>query len=343
LSIASKRLSAYVDDFVAQALKEGRLPEPLEVRRALNKFARDRVADGPSLKMRKQSRRGQMDVDGHNAMVGEIVSDLNFLFAEQVDQANRLLHAVNESEIKYEAFLYQIDTLGDLLETLLLVEPKASGFFFSVGDEFRSLSLVDQEQTTARVDLAAGVVTLPVAGGARKIPMPHLAKKTNAAVVSDDPDSVVQSGLLPGAKYGYAFDDTVRAWQHRIQSTRANGWSGSITMPIAMYVPRVDAGAALTLAPETIEMYISRVDLDGLAGTEMQAKVLYSVDGKNYMGIPGHDWLILEGRRQSLYFPKLKVEFLTTTRISWASAISQSTTRALLSRAMWLARPWIRI
>jgi hypothetical protein len=312
VSIATKRLTAYLDQVAQEAMKSGRLPDPVEVRRALAIFARDRTLDGPSLKIRSQPYRGTFDVEGHNLMVGEIVEDLGFLFAEQVDQANRLLRAVNDTEVKYGAFMHQIDTLEDLLEVLLLVEPKSTGYFYSVGDQFRDLAKVDQENTTAELQTQAGLVTLPIAAGVRKIGMPHLAERADIVVINDDDEAVVGSMVLPGSKYGYAFDDTARGWQQRIVSSSADGWSGYITVPVSAQPARTDTGggAELPQALETREIYISRIDLDGLNETVMEVKILHSIDGENYFNLPGYDWVKLEGRRQSLYFERTKIEFL---------------------------------
>lgn len=312
MSIAAKRLVSYLDQIAQEVMKSGRLPDPIEVRRALAVFARTRTLDGPSLNLRRQPYRGEFDVGGHNLMVGEIVEDLGFLFAEQVDQANRLLRAVNDTEVKYGAFIHQIDTLEDLLEVLLLIEPKSTGYFYSVGDRFRDLSKIDQDNTTAELEVGSGLVTLPVAAGMRKIGMPHLSNRSSVNVISNNDEPVLWTGVLQGSKYGYAFDDTIRGWQHKIISESPDGWAGYFTLPVSAQMPRADSGggAMLPQPAATQEIYISRIDLEGLAGTVMEVKVMHSIDGENYFGIAGYDWIKLEGRRQSLYFERTKVEFL---------------------------------
>ena len=51
-------------------------------------------------------------------------------------------------------------------------------------DRFRDFSKIDQSQTTADVEITSGVVHLPMVAGVSKIPLPHLAERSNIVVVS---------------------------------------------------------------------------------------------------------------------------------------------------------------
>lgn len=312
MSIASKRILAKLDQLTREAMMSGSMPDPAIIRGELAKFLRQSSPSGPTAKFRPQQYRTTFNVDNYNTMVQEIAEDLHFSYAEQVDQANRLLKAIDETETRHAALMHQADILDDLLTILLLAEPKASGYFYAMLDRFRDLSKVDMSQTTAETDLNSGSVFLPMTAGSRKIPFSYLSTKPDVIVTSDDPAKVVTQGNIPGHIFGNAFTDVSNAWQYRIVSVSPDGWSGSITIPVSAMDPRVsvDGVASVSAQSQTREIYVSRIDLNGIQTSQVDVQVLYSLDGRNFLKIPGYDWLPLDGRVQSLIFSRLKMEFL---------------------------------
>lgn len=309
MTLSSKRLIAKLDEIIRESMIAGYVPDPVAVQRILNTYAQGRDLSNPSMLLRSQPRRGQFQIDSFNNMLAEIISDLNFSFAEQVDQANRLIRSINEADTKHTSFMTQINLLADAFEHLLLIEPKANGYFYALGDSFRDLSKVDLENTTAEVDLSSSAAYLPMQAGTRKIAMPHLAERTSIIVTSNQPETVIEHGPVGGSQFGQAFDDTYGGWMYRIVSSSQDGWTGHITIPISMNPPRTDAGgtAQLTQVLETQEIYISRIDIEGLQNCYVEARILYSLDNKNFLIL--NDWVDIT-RKQSLFFPRTKVEFI---------------------------------
>ncbi|MBU1067057.1 hypothetical protein KKE60_04690, partial [Patescibacteria group bacterium] len=271
MSIASKRILAKLDQLTQESMKSGSMPDPAAIREELARFLQQSTPSGPTAKFRPQQYRTTFSVNNYNTMVREIAEDLHFSYAEQVDQANRLLKAIDETETRHAALMYQADILDDLLTILLLAEPKASGYFYAMLDRFRDLSKVDMSQTTAETDLNSGSVFLPMTAGSRKIPFSYLSTKRDAIVTSDDPATVFTQGNIPGHVFGNAFTDVSNSWQYRIVTSSPDGWSGHITIPVSVVDPRTDIGgtAAVSDQPTTREIYASRIDLNGIQTSQV--------------------------------------------------------------------------
>lgn len=312
MSIASKRILAKLSEIIEASMQSGTMPDPADVQSELAKFVRTSLPNGPISVFRPQQYRGTFNIASYDSMVAEIVEDLQFSFAEQVDQANRLLKALDEVDTRHGAFMHQVDTLSDLLDVLLLSEPRASGYFYAIIDNLRDLAKVDMSQTTAEVDLASGSVFLPMTMGSKKIPFDYLSTKRDIAVVSDEPSKIFTQGTIPGHIFGNAFTDVSNAWQYKLVSSDPNGWTGYITIPVSVVTPRTDVGGTASVSDElqTREIRVSRIDLHGIQTSTLEVRVLYSLDGQNYLKIPGYDWLPLDGRVQSLVFERIKLEFL---------------------------------
>lgn len=312
MSIAAKRVLAKLEEITRESLQSGVMPDPAYVQAELARFLRNWIPNGPISKYRAQQYRGTFNKDSYESMVSEIVEDLQFAFAEQVDQANRLLKAIDETDTRHSAFMHQVDTLNDLLEVLLLSNPKGAAYFDALMDNFRDMSKIDQSQTTVDVDISSGSVLLPMVADSRKIPFDYLSTKSDVVVVSDDPSKVQTQGTIPGHTFGAAFTDVSNAWQYRVVSISPDGWSGYITIPVSVVDPRTDVGgtASVSNTLQTREIHVSRIDLHGIQTNSLDVRLLYSLDGQNYLRLPGYDWVPLDGRIQTFVFERLKLEFL---------------------------------
>jgi len=139
-------------------------------------------------------------------MLLEAIDDVDLLHADLLANTARAIRLLNRSDLVYRTIRYEADRMSDLLEDLLLTQPGASTFLFSVYDQFHDLAKVDQANTTARVDTEEGKVTLnPNEEATIRIRFSHLIDQEEAEISLDR--DVLVSATVPGSQFGNAFDD----------------------------------------------------------------------------------------------------------------------------------------
>jgi hypothetical protein len=312
MSIYNRRVDELLEEITKWALVEGRVPTPVESTRKLKELLEGVDPSLPRMQLRVQPSRTRFDRAGFNSSVEEAVADLSLLYAEGVDTLTRVINGLNQDDINHRALAYQLSIIDDILESLLLAEPGASGYFFSVFDSFNDLAKVDQEDTTAEVDLGGGVVRLPIAGGVKKLDLGFLQNRVRANLRIHSQSQLLGSRLIQGSKFGHLFNDIIGdVWGVEVESG-IDDVEIEFTIPIASALDRGIAQTPKVLATvETISAIISRVEIEPMSVTPMAVDVLFSLDGSNFVRLPGINQSIeLADKKVSLTFEETRVKFL---------------------------------
>lgn len=308
MSISETRVKQVFEEISKQSLLEGYVPTPDEVVNRFTQWSQQNDPSRPRMKLRPQGYRKRFNRENFNTMVEEMVGDLQLLFGESVGNITRVLKGLNSDDIRYRALSYQLRILDDLLEDILLAEPSASNYFFGVFDSFNDLSKTDMAETTADVDLNAGIVRLPIKGGVNRLDLARVMTgrhRSGMKVKPEQNDLRVQ--LIAGSRFDYAFNDVDgQAWQEEVTTTFEGPLSAEITFPINLRDPFVEPDLA-----ETTALPISKIEIDPVLSSAASLDVLYSVDGVNYIKVPNHPTVIqLMDQRVSITFQSTIARFL---------------------------------
>lgn len=325
MSLYQARIDEILEEITRWALIEGRVPTSIETIRYMREALKVSDPATPRMQLRFQPYRSKFNRTAFNSTVEEAVDDLNLLYQEGVDTMTRILNGLNADDINHRALSYQLSIVDDLLESLLLAEPAAASYFFNAYDSFNDLSKVDVDNTTAEVDLNTGSARLPIVGGTKKLHLGFLQDRMRANTQHITDGRVTVSRLLPGTKFGHLFNDIIGdAWAEEVQANVPN-MTIEFTIPIA--VNRVDGvtqEAKQLVAIESIAQTISRVELDPLATAPMMADVFYSIDGQNFMRLPGYNQSAqLEDKKHSFNFPSTLVKYLRVRLSKSADDVAQ--------------------
>lgn len=313
MSIERRRVSEILEKASEEFLVEGRVPPPHEVQVKLNEWLQANTPGSPRMQLRMQPFRSKFDRASFNKSVTEALEDLDLLFAENLDIATRVTKGLNGDDVRYKAFRYQLGIIDDALENLLLVEPAATSYFASVFDTFNDMGNVNQDDTTAEVDLETGSVRLPVVGGVGRVNLGFMRNRARANLRFVPETAVQSSDLLAGTRFGNLFDDLIgNVWAAQVTTNEDVELGAEFTIPVAVVLDRGSTPIPRTLATmETMAKRISRIDLEPHTPTPMGMYVEYSVDGRNYTRIPGFpDPILLEDKRVQLNFISTLVRYL---------------------------------
>jgi hypothetical protein len=312
MSIYERRVDQILEEITKWALIEGRVPTAVESTRKLKELLEGKDPSVPRMQLRMQGYKSRFNRSAFNKSFEEAIGDLGLLYAETVDALTRVINGLNADDVNHKALSYQLSIIDDLLESLLLAEPNASGYFFSVFDSFNDLSKADQANTTADIDLASGTVRLPAAGGIKKLDLGFMVDRARANLAFTTPGRVLSSKLIPGTRFGYIFDDIIGdAWGEEIRTDNDN-LEIEFTIPVAtssiMGIPQAIRDTATA---ETISATVSRIEIEPLLASPALVDVFYSLDGQNFTRLPGHEQSVeMLDKRVVCTFGEILIKFL---------------------------------
>jgi hypothetical protein len=313
MSIEDTRMRQILAEAAREALVAGRIPLQGELKRNLIELTKLTPPSMPRMQMRLQAYRSRFDREAFNKSTNEALADLSLLYGENVDTVVRVLNGINADDVDYKSLRYQLSLIDDILESLLLAEPGATGYFFSAYDSFNDLSKVDQGQTTADVNLDTGAVYLPVAGGVNRIDLGFLQNRVRAGLKFDPPQNVTGVAMIGGTKFGNMFNDVIGdVWIEEAQATVEGPISAEFIFPVATksnkgVVTKQDDLSTM----ETVKAEVSRIEVDPASVSPMSLQILYSIDGANYTQLPNWPNAVeLRDKKFSFTFPSIGVKFL---------------------------------
>jgi hypothetical protein len=156
MNVNEARLRQITQKILLEMLKDGTIPSAPTLVRAQQNVLRDR---NPSNPLSDQPREGvwfreSASSSKLNRMLNLIVDDLDVLYDSFLDSEQK----IEASYFRALAELKRIDretkSLLGRVNRLLLTEKNTEGFLLTVGDDFVDASKVDQDLTTAIVDLS---------------------------------------------------------------------------------------------------------------------------------------------------------------------------------------------
>lgn len=174
-----------IQSLLAEYYKEGRIPRPVEFEAAINALLEKYPPGQPRLKLRPQERKTKLNLEAFNQQTTEIGYDLNLLYKALIDVIERSTTYVASAQGVSSIYDAQLEVLKDKLDTLIATHKNAGSYLLSYTESFNNLSGIDQNETTATVDIENRVCTLRrAAKGTTKVILDHMIQSpTNTTVV----------------------------------------------------------------------------------------------------------------------------------------------------------------
>lgn len=247
----------------------------------------------PFFELREQIHRGKFRVDWQNDMFRQAGVDLRLLFDQNVEVVETLLGHLALAEVTGRRTGLEIRALQSLLEDQLLTSQRGTNFFFTVFDDFTDLAKVDQVQSDVAIDLENDLITLAPESSTKRLSMAHLINQVAAPLTLIEPQTGI-ARLVPGTKFGNAFEDLLTAWQHQILIEQQSPIEIAVTIPV---VPSGQPSEEIT-----------KIQLHSLSPTPFTVFPLWAKDSvtfSRFQGVP--DPIRVENEVAVIEFPPTRV------------------------------------
>lgn len=287
MSIAQIQIRKIVSNVIKEALQRGVLPTINYVREKVSGRMQEYPPGLPSMKLRPIEYREKSSSDEWNLTIDELHEDLDVLYEEMVDEAERILVNFSYIEVEKRKVERKLRKLESNIDEFLLINNNPYGYIHSFTEDFSDLSNTDHSETNSYVDLRAGEVTpMPTKSGTIKLDLSdaHIQEKL---ITSDG--VLLSEGLNPIEN---AVDDSENtSWIHKIVSDK----------------PR-DISYRVRITP-TSTKDTSRITILPHITDSMTITVRVTEDGHNWQTVrqgPAEKLIIID-------FPSLKLKDLDIT------------------------------
>jgi hypothetical protein len=230
---------------------------------------------GPTMQLYLQEANTKFNVEAYNRMMEDILFDIEILYDSILEKSEDVMRQFNSAEVSYRSQQTQLSAIMGILDNLLFTTRNGDDYFFGVFDTFNTLDKVDLNKSSKNiVDLAEGCLQLPYSmPSAKRHELPHLVKSNAGNIQVRSFNGKKTRGKNGGNSiYGYAFSDINTIWRYEVISESQDGVELLFTFPLNQN----ESIARLT-----------RVELSVPSGGGMTARLLYSLDGENYIRPPG--------------------------------------------------------
>lgn len=238
----------------------------------------------------------------YNAFFERVKSDLEAAYKEIWDRMADGIESFDNWRIKIERLKKRLLDLEGRIDALLLLRADTAGYFAFVEDNFVDLSKVDQDRTTARVDVVNHAVTINDSLQDTGVVNLNAIDLGEATFVMLTRENLLSSREAPRSEVRHAVQDADHAWQHRVRSLRGN--------------LRVSGEFKVQLGTSPVE--ISRVEM-GIHASNTNASMIivamYSADNYNWYNFPTDNYVQSVDDRTLFVFPKTEmmwVKFIMT-------------------------------
>lgn len=283
MSIKQRQVHALTEKVLKEYYQDGYIPTVEEVVRRVNEMLGGRPFGLPITKFRPARSRGKSVPEDWNKTIDEISTDLELLYAESLEQINRIMVDFDYYEVERRRLERQIEEAENRIEQLLLLNDNADGYLYSVYDDFKTLNKIDMENTSAWIDFNFSEVCLPY------------SKVGNVKINLDPPkgelittDKIISSTSLQGAGFENIVDDSLNTyWLHEVVSEVPQEISYKLTFTL-----KGEPSTRLVIDPHVSgpTTFTARYTEDGhnwmnFGSSHSQEKIVYDFYEAHFVGI----------------------------------------------------------
>jgi hypothetical protein len=233
----------------------------------------------------------------YNAFFERVKSDLEAVYKEIWDRMADGVESFDNWRIKIERLKKRLLDLENRIDALLLLRADTAGYFAFVEDNFVDLSKVDQDLTTARVDVVNHAVTINDSLEDTSAVNLNSIDLGEATFVMLTREHLLSSHEAPGSEVRHAVQDADRAWQHRVRSLRGD----------------IQTSGEFKVQLGTSSVEVSRVEVGIHASNTNTSMILvgmYSNDNYNWYNFPTDNYVQSVDDRALFVFPKTEMQWV---------------------------------
>jgi hypothetical protein len=233
----------------------------------------------------------------YNAFFSRVKSDLEAVYQETWDRMADSMESFDNWRVKMERLKKRLLDLESRIDALLMLRADTAGYFAFVEDNFVDLSKVNQDETTARVDVVNHAVTINDVLEETSVVNLNAIDLGKATFTILTREHLLASREAPGSEVRHAVQDADHSWQHRVRSFEGN----------------VSTSGEFKLELGTSSVEISRIEIGIHASntnTSMIIVGMYSTDNYNWYNLPTDNYVQSVDDRALFIFPKTQMQWV---------------------------------
>ena len=244
----------------------------------------------------------ESSADKYNMFFERTKSDLEAAYTEVWDRTADSMESFDRWRVELEKLKRRLIDLEGRIDALLLLRGDTAGYFAFIEDNFVDLSKVDQDLTTANVDVNSHMVTLN--RNLTDVDSINLndIEATDATFTVLTREYILSSSAAPGASTKQALEDVARPWQHRVRASQPRA-----KMVGELKVKLTDDADGVEVASIKIKLHSSNTN------SAIIITAMYSNDNYNWYNIPADNYT------QSV--DDVGAWLFTSTRMKWVKFI----------------------
>jgi hypothetical protein len=304
MSLTSTHKEYITEQITLEFLKNGVIPTSDNIEDALAEY----MEEHPNLE-EPVSKTADFSVDRGTSSSASKIQEIAEIVSQDVGVVTREIYKlVGDSGRFYDRWSAEMKRLSGVarkleqrVDSLLLLTEDTLGFFAHVGDVFADLSKVDTDNTTARVNVYEGDVSLNP--GRNDLIDGSGGAMINITGLTENDVSFVPLTKTPGIAYFTTNDDNAL---HNIFMTDNSTWVGRVISSGGEMVCELKAH----IASEDLEISKVSFEFTGPTTTKATVSLQYSADGYTWNLVPTAEATKMLVRNMSWTFPLTTIRWL---------------------------------
>lgn len=293
MGIRDIQMTRIIERIIRYYLKYGRYPTFQTITYHFSKWLREHTPGAPSFHPLTFFRKEVSDSKRHNQNIERIYTDLCDAYQATIEQHKRIMSNFYYIETERNKLWNELSRLSNQIDELIMTTGNADFKYFQGQTiSFEDMSMIDQEKTTAFVDLSNQQVTLK-------------ESVANTKIIPINPKNVKFSLLMPAEKtealesVQRAFDGNLNtAWWQVVKSKTP----GSIEEETSMGMR-----AELTIMFDKEEEF-NEIRYVGHHGKPIYMKIEFTTDGVQFISLPDKNNYRKVIHGDVWQFPKIKAK-----------------------------------
>lgn len=305
MSMSETYTTKILELVLREFLEDGNIPTADELTEAYDAY----VSNHPDMskpfildEIHTVEENSDSSASAYNLFWERALSDLQAVFQEYVNVLADSTESFDRWQVQLESMRRRAIDLDSRVDGLLLTRTDTAGYFNFVEDNFVDMTKIDQDVTTARIDVVNHLVTVnETLESTSKLDLNSIdVGKATFTLLTREYVSSSQSA--PGAPVEHAVSDANNAWQHRVRTSNASK----------------QVGGELKIQLDTEAVTISRIEMSLHTANSTGPMLIlgqYSMDGYNWANFPTDNYLQSVDDKAVFMFPAtsmLWVKFIMT-------------------------------
>lgn len=304
MSMETTYAAKILEEILIEFLKAGTIPTADQLQEAYEARLADHKGglDSPFILDDDHSvdTNSESSAAAYNTFLARTKSDLEAVYLETWERMGDGMESFESWRMKLDSLLKRIINLEERIDNLLLLRNDTDGYFAFVEERFVDMSQVDQDNSTADIDVVNHVVTIGVdTADLDKLDL-NAFQSRYALFTILTRESIESAQAAPGTEVRSVIRDVGRVWQHRARTSTANS-TMSGELKIRLTQPNT---TTVALSKMLVEVHASNTNSPVLLTAQ------YSVDGYNWYNLPTDNYVQSTDDTAVFLFPATEMNWM---------------------------------